>query len=292
MAGPTKLTGVNGVVSVNTVEVAVADFKMDIKRGTATQKRCGKYSDRKIAGKVEVSGSLTNLDIMGDHIGRLLNTGTAAMTKTVINACDLATAWTALIGTTVADETTIIKEGTTSMKVSSTGAGSENDTVVITTLAAKDLTGHQIIDFWIRWPVTGAVLKVGFGETAITDNEHTITILTADVWQHEYWDISAIATASKDVVDNFGFTLLGTTNTGDGYIDAINAYLGVRIAAGANITIYGDALDASANKVKITAANCIITSGSMAFDDSNSYIDGPLTFEVADADSDLTLTYT
>jgi len=73
MAAVTKLTGVNGVVSVAGGDVVVSEFKVDIKRGTATQKRVGKYSDRKIAGKVDVSGSLTFLDVSGINLARLFH---------------------------------------------------------------------------------------------------------------------------------------------------------------------------------------------------------------------------
>lgn len=295
MTAPTKLTGANGIVSVNGVSIVVADFSMSIKRGTATQSRVGKYSDRKKAGKVDVTGSFTNVDIIGDHLARLMTSGAnvAAETKTVIHACDDYTAWTSsdVPSTPIANETTIIKEGTGSLKITC-GANSNNDTIYITTLVAKNLTGHQVIDFWIRAPVAGAIIKAGFGETLITDNEHTITILTADTWQHEYWDISAIADGSKDAIDNFGFTILSAAIGGAIYIDAIQAHLGVRLGVGSEFTVYGDAVDASNNRVKVTAANCFITGGTLKIGDSDAYIDGPIEFSMIDPDTDLTLTYT
>ncbi len=295
MTAPTKLTGSNGIVSVNGISIVVADFSMSIKRGVAAQPRVGKYSDRKKAGKVELTGSFTNVDIIGDHLARLMTSGAnvAAETKTVINACNDYTAWTSsdVPNTPIANEGTIIKEGTYSLKITC-GANSNNDTIYITALAAKDLTGHQVIDFWIRAPVTGAIIKVGFGETAITDNEHTITIQAANTWQHEYWDISAIAAASKNAVDNFGFTILSAAIGGSIYIDDINAHLGVRLGVGSEFTIYGDAIDSSSNRVKVTAANAFITGGTLKIGDTDSFIDGPIEFTCADADVDLTLTYT
>lgn len=73
MAAVTKLTGAQGVVNIAGGNVSVSDFTISIKRGVASQSRVGKYSDRKIAGKVEVTGSLTFSDIDGTNIARLLN---------------------------------------------------------------------------------------------------------------------------------------------------------------------------------------------------------------------------
>jgi len=73
MAAVSQLTGKDGVVNIATVDVQVADFSISIKRGMATQARVGKYSDRKKAGKVDVTGSLTFDDVNGAMIARLLN---------------------------------------------------------------------------------------------------------------------------------------------------------------------------------------------------------------------------
>ena len=73
MTAVTKLTGAHGVVNIASAQVEVESFSVEIKRGTASQSRVGKYSDRKIAGKVDVTGSLVFNDINGAMIGRLLN---------------------------------------------------------------------------------------------------------------------------------------------------------------------------------------------------------------------------
>ncbi len=73
MAAVTKLTGAHGVVNIASGAVQVESFSISIKRGTAVQPRVGKYSDRKIAGKVDVTGSLTFNDVNGAMIARLLN---------------------------------------------------------------------------------------------------------------------------------------------------------------------------------------------------------------------------
>ncbi len=292
MTAPTKLTGAHGIVSVNEIEIIVADFTMSLKRGVAVQPRVGKYSDRKIAGKLDLTGSLTNIDIIGDHLNRLLNSSVNTETKTVLNNMNTVADWTSSDGvnTVLSQETITIKEGTGALKITCTTTNSQNDTVT-DTISATDLTGHHFIDFWIRSSIAGQVITVGFGEAAFTENTHAVTILTADTWQHEYWDISEIAAASKNAVTKLGFTINSASNPVI-IIDDLNSHLGVRIGAGAVMTIYGDAIDASSNRVKVNAANCMITDGSISFSDANAFVSGPISFSMQDPDADLTLTYT
>ncbi len=73
MAAVSRLTGKDGVVNIATVDVQVSDFSISIKRGVAAQSRVGKFSDRKKAGKVDVTGTLTFNDVNGAMIARLLN---------------------------------------------------------------------------------------------------------------------------------------------------------------------------------------------------------------------------
>ncbi len=74
MAAVSKLTGQAGIVQIAGVTVEVEDFTINIKRGAVSQSRVGKFSDRKIPGKLDLSGSLTLDDISGLQIARLLNT--------------------------------------------------------------------------------------------------------------------------------------------------------------------------------------------------------------------------
>jgi hypothetical protein len=78
MAAPTKLTGYNGIVKVATVTIDCEEFSINIKRGLATQSRVGKISDIHKAGKVEVTGTVTFVDISGAQLQRLFNKATVA----------------------------------------------------------------------------------------------------------------------------------------------------------------------------------------------------------------------
>jgi len=295
MVAPTKLVGAHGIVQIGGVTIGVAEFAMNIKRGAVSQPRVGKWSDRKLAGKLECTGNLTNLDILGDHIARLLNSGAAVApeTVTVIEACDALTNWVSSdpINTPISLEGTIKKEGTNSLKIAASGALSENDTVTAT-VTAKDLTGHHFLGFWIYSTLAGAaVVKIGMGEAGIAEQEHAITIQQVNTWQFEYWDISQILDASKDAITKAGLTVL-TATACTIYVDSINSYKGVKVGSGSLIDISGDANDGAGANVKVTALNCLITSGVLKIGDASKVIDGPIEFAMSDADADLVLNYT
>lgn len=294
MTAVSKLTGSSGVVSVNGISIAVVDFTISLKRGVAAQSRVGKYSDRKIAGKVDLTGSFNNIDIIGDHIARLMTSGAAVAseTKTVLETADTVGNWTSSDGvnTPITQDTTIKKEGTGSVKIAASGASSLNDTVTAT-IASKDLTGHHFIDVWIYASITGQIVSFGWGEAAYTENLTPITVLQANTWQRVYVEIGTVVDASKNAVTKLGFRI-DTSTAVNIYFDQIDSHKGARLGAGSQFTIYGDAVDASSNRVKLTANNCIITGGSMKFNDSDAFIDGPIEFTMADPDADLTLIYT
>ncbi len=295
MVAVSKLVGAHGIIQVGGVTIGVSDFAINIKRGAVSQGRIGKWSDRKLPGKLEVQGSLTNLDILGDHIARLLNSGAAVApeTITVIEACDALTNWVSSdpTNTPIALEGTVKKEGTNSLKITGTGALSQNDTITAT-VTAKNLSGHHFLGFWIYSTLAGAaVVKIGMGEAGIAEQEFAITIQQANTWQFVYWDISQIADASKDAITKVGITVL-TATACTIYVDSINSYKGVKIGPGSVMNISGEANDGAGAYVKVTASNCIITSGVLKVGDASKVIDGPIEFAMSDSDQDLVLQYT
>lgn len=72
--GDSTYTGVHGLMYVDTVAVAYAEFSVKISRGVASHKRGGKHSDIKMSGKIDVTGTINRIQINADFLGKLLNT--------------------------------------------------------------------------------------------------------------------------------------------------------------------------------------------------------------------------
>ena len=60
-----EVTGKAGVVEIDDVPVAVADFSIKFERGVASYARVGKYGDFNVSGKLKVTGVLKRMMING-----------------------------------------------------------------------------------------------------------------------------------------------------------------------------------------------------------------------------------
>lgn len=72
--GDSTYTGVHGLMYVDSAPVAYAEFSVKISRGVASHKRGGKHSDIKLAGKLDVTGTINRIKINADFLGKMLNT--------------------------------------------------------------------------------------------------------------------------------------------------------------------------------------------------------------------------
>jgi len=281
MTAPTKMTGQDAELTIDGVVIAHSDFEMSWSRGTVTQPRAGAASPRKQPGMTDVKFKFTNLDILGDHMAKLLADAGGSGTNLVIDACDSSSNWAASAGV-LSVETLTLKEGAGSLHFEPDASG---NTLIAT--VTKDLTGYHYITVWIRSSVAGAsVLSMGFGEAAITEQTHAITIQQADVWQKEMFDISAIPDSSKNGVTLIGFTMLSGVGTADIYFDDINGLKGFKLGRGTQFTLIARATDPtdSTRFVEIMAPNCFFTSATFSWKDASTFIDGPVSGEIEDAD--------
>ena len=79
----TEYTGVHGIVEIDGVAVAIGEFSVEFPRGIAAFARSGKYSDLKLPGKIDCTGSLKRIMIDGDLMQKVLNTATAGAASTL-----------------------------------------------------------------------------------------------------------------------------------------------------------------------------------------------------------------
>ena len=116
-------------------------------------------------------------------------------------------------------EDTIKEQGTYSLKGFAKGTDSLNDTLTRTISAPIDLTGLPVIKVDIRASRTGSNIKIGIHDTGGVTTEHTANIASANVWQTEEWNISAVAAANKDAIDSIIITITNADDDNTFYID-------------------------------------------------------------------------
>ena len=126
-----------------------------------------------------------------------------------IDDCDSDAAWSVHsgAGVTIALETTEVKEGTGSIKVT-VPAGI--DGIVKATFSVKDLSALNSIRVWLKdLSITGS-FYLYFGESAYNEQAtSSFQILTSE-WKEKEWVISGISEASRDAVTIFAVRLNNT----------------------------------------------------------------------------------
>lgn len=107
-----------------------------------------------------------------------------------------------------------------------------------TTISSTDISTYQYISFWVRSSLGGNSLKVGFGESAATEQEEIITIDNINTWQKVYWDISDITGSARNAVTKLRIT--STQNDAVIYFDNLKAESFLSTPAGSGITSTAD----------------------------------------------------
>ena len=82
-----------------------------------------------------------------------------------------------------------------------------------------DLTGVQVLKYDIRSSRTGSNLKVGIHDAGGTITEHTPNILSANVFETQTVDMTGVANADKDAIDQIIITVLNDSAVNTFYID-------------------------------------------------------------------------
>jgi hypothetical protein len=102
------------------------------------------------------------------------------------------------------------------------------------TISSTDISTYQYLSLWVRSSIAGNSLKIGFGESAATEQEETITVNAPNTWQKVYWDISDITGSARNAVTKLRLT--STQNGAVVYLDNLKAETFLSTASGATIT--------------------------------------------------------
>ena len=133
-------------------------------------------------------------------------------------------------------ESTVIQQGSYSLKGVAAITDSLNDTLTKTLTGADklDLTDSEGIEYDIYALRTGSNIKIGIHDSGGTTSEHTANVATSNTNQTESWDISGVADANKDDIDSIIVTISNADAANTFYLDDIK--WGIDAAGGGNWT--------------------------------------------------------
>ncbi|MFC1654160.1 hypothetical protein ACFL1M_04970, partial [Patescibacteria group bacterium] len=106
------------------------------------------------------------------------------------------------------------------------------------TISSTDISSRDYLTMWVRSSTAGSVITLGIGEAAATEEEQSVNIVQADVWQKVYWDISDITGTSRDGITKLRVT--SSENSNVVYIDNLNAQSYLTTPGGSTISSTAD----------------------------------------------------
>ena len=116
-------------------------------------------------------------------------------------------------------EDTIKEQGSYSLKGIAIITSSLNKTLTRTISSPIDLSDYDTISLDIRASRIGSNIKIGIHDSGGTTTEHTANIASADTFQTEEIDISAVTNANKDAIDSIIITIINADAENTFYID-------------------------------------------------------------------------
>jgi len=121
-------------------------------------------------------------------------------------------------------ESTIVNQGTYSLKGIAVATESLNDTLTRTVSPTIDLSGLDTIKYDIYSASrTGSNIKISIHDSGGTITEHTANISSTGAWETQTWDISGVADADKDAIDQIKITIVNADADNTFYIDNMYA---------------------------------------------------------------------
>jgi hypothetical protein len=124
-------------------------------------------------------------------------------------------------------ESSIISEGSYSLKAVAAQTTSLNKTLTRTITSPINLTGYNYIIGKIRSTRTGSNIKLGFHDTTGITTEITPNITATDTWQNFQLDISSVSGANKDAIDQIVITVVNADYDNTFYLDMLWAFSGL-----------------------------------------------------------------
>jgi len=255
-------TGADGEIKIGSDVITVADFSLDITRSVIASGEIGKVSDKKYPGKLDISGSITQVLITPELLSYVLgdsSTLTTSTLETLMAAEDVS-------GNTRA-EYDVSTNPTVATSVKCTLTVGDADS----TSGSIVLQGTNGSDDWITEVIDFAAMTVGDASQVVYGSVQFTTT--------EYVDVSAnlqMGSSTYNTLKIEGITGTKSMTPGDATV----------------FNIIGKVEDADSNHATVTINNCFFTGGNFPVGDSDTLVRCDLPFVMKDADTDFTLAWT
>jgi hypothetical protein len=244
-------TGVQGVVSYAGAPIAIAECDITITRGVAVHPRSGKWSDYKLPGKADVTGTLKRIQVDGLWLAALLNATPTTGTATLLEAAAIFTAGTAY----PINDAVVVTPSRIRITLSVDS---------ITTGGTATIYGTDANDVAIS-----EVIVIANGSAAGTTWTSTKVFKTCT-----YWLPVGIASTGGG---KFAFNSIA----GDATVD---------LGEPKTWDFAGSVVDGT-NNIYVNMLDCFFTSGKFHFSDANAMLSDEMAFTMKDPDAGLTVTY-
>jgi len=120
-------------------------------------------------------------------------------------------------------ESSIKQEGSYSLKAIAKQTDSLNETLIRTVGPTIDLSGCILIKFYAYASRTGSNFKIKVHDVGGTTTEYTVIINSGGTWEQKEIDISAVANADKDDIDQIIIEIINADADNTFYLDDIYA---------------------------------------------------------------------
>lgn len=239
-----EYTGVHGIVEIDGVAVAVGEFTVTFPRGIATFARSGKYSDLKLPGKVDCTGSLKRIMIDGNLLTKVLGTESAGTAVTLHAGLTLPASDTS---ENIADMTETNSQSSL-IKLSESGSG-------------LDTSGNAIL--------------IG---TDVNNANLTENVAMDDLDASANWTSVNIFKTLTHVA------LVDASGNGTLKVEAITGAAAITTLGEADYFDLKGKAESGSSYIEVSLTNCFFTEAGLAFTDADAIIEETLPFVVKDLD--------
>lgn len=265
MALPSHYTGKDGLVTIDGNEATLVNFNVDMSVGVINSARIGKKSDVKYAGKLDFTGTITEVLVTGDLMARMIGATTSITTSSsaeILAATDMSDNTYATIetGPDTSSNPTSVRLTLTSCDTSNNSAGS----IVI---QGKDSAG-----VWVSEVFNFDAMSAGDANQVKYGSQVFAEVVYADV--------------SANLRQGAGDTTWNTLG-----IDWVSGTKTISPGTTELFSIVGKVTDVNGKYYQLTLTNCFFTGASFPISDSETLVQCDLPFVVTDADEDVVLVW-